>query len=282
MAERVGTFLYFEDAQQFQLLSDAQVGRVMRALVRYAQEGERPQLEDDPLLVMLFGFLAAHDDRERQKYADICEKRRAAGRQGGRPRKEQDGRDAGGEKQMPAGESNCRQEKLQPEPEPVPEPAPEQGPVQAPDSIPVSTPEKNPACGPGPAAGGGCLSPLEKESLSGEKGTVSPADPEKRESLGAYGWVCLSQREHRVLLEEMGREELERCIRYIDEAAQATGNRNRWRDWALMLRRCHREGWAAVGRGNPPEQQREDGRKRLRQDMDWLSQFARENGVEQV
>ncbi|MCC8124526.1 MAG: hypothetical protein LIO47_03720, partial [Akkermansia sp.] len=129
-------------------------------------------------------------------------------------------------------------------------------PPHPPHPTPPPPPHKPPPGGPGPAAGGGCLSPLEKESLSGEKGTVSPADPEKRESLGAYGWVCLSQREHRALLEEMGREELERCIRYIDEAAQATGNRNRWRDWAMMLRRCHREGWAAVGRGSPPEQQR--------------------------
>ncbi|MCD7929381.1 MAG: DUF6291 domain-containing protein, partial [Clostridiales bacterium] len=75
MGERMGTFLYFEDAQQFQLLSDAQVGRVMRALLRYAQEGEQAQLEDDPLLVMMFRFLAADDARERQKDADDCEKR---------------------------------------------------------------------------------------------------------------------------------------------------------------------------------------------------------------
>ncbi|MBR6521088.1 MAG: hypothetical protein IKT47_00295, partial [Oscillospiraceae bacterium] len=60
---------------------------------------------------------------------------------------------------------------------------------------------------------------------------------------GSYGWVKLSDAEHAQLLEELGEAELARCIAYIDESAQSTGNRNQWRDWALILRRCSREQW---------------------------------------
>lgn len=67
--------------------------------------------------------------------------------------------------------------------------------------------------------------------------------PPAREKHGRYGWVRLTGEEHRRLLQELGAAELERCIGYIDELAQSTGNKNKWRDWNLVLRRCAREGW---------------------------------------
>lgn len=60
---------------------------------------------------------------------------------------------------------------------------------------------------------------------------------------GSYGWVELSDAEHAQLLDELGEAELARCIAYIDESAQSTGNRNHWQDWGLILRRCSRESW---------------------------------------
>lgn len=60
---------------------------------------------------------------------------------------------------------------------------------------------------------------------------------------GEYGWVELTDTQYQKLLAEIGQAELDRCIRYVDESAQATGNRNSWRDWSLVLRRCAREGW---------------------------------------
>jgi len=60
---------------------------------------------------------------------------------------------------------------------------------------------------------------------------------------GSYGWVELSDAEYAQLLDELGEAELARCIAYIDESAQSTGNRNHWQDWGLILRRCSRESW---------------------------------------
>ena len=64
-----------------------------------------------------------------------------------------------------------------------------------------------------------------------------------RKKYGQYGWVKLTDEEYSCLLNDLGQAEVERCIAYIDEAAQSTGNKNKWRDWNLVVRRCHRDGW---------------------------------------
>ena len=72
-----------------------------------------------------------------------------------------------------------------------------------------------------------------------------------RRKYGEYGWVRLSDDEHARLLAELGEEELQRCITYVDESAQSTGNRNKWKDWNLVVRKCAKQGW---GRNRKPDQ----------------------------
>ncbi len=79
---------------------------------------------------------------------------------------------------------------------------------------------------------------------------VQPYEPEEdvrsdaeRHKYGEYGWVRLSNDEHTRLLADLGEDELNRCIRYVDESAQATGNKNKWKDWNLVLRKCYRNRW---------------------------------------
>ena len=71
---------------------------------------------------------------------------------------------------------------------------------------------------------------------------------------GSYGWIELSDREYAQLLAELGEAELARCIAYIDQSAQSTGNRNRWQDWGLILRRCSRESWGIRQEKSAPKQ----------------------------
>lgn len=73
--------------------------------------------------------------------------------------------------------------------------------------------------------------------------TSKKPDKPERHKHGQYGWVLLTQEQHARLLADLGAEELQRCITYIDESAQSNGNKNKWRDWNLVIRRCHREGW---------------------------------------
>ena len=65
----------------------------------------------------------------------------------------------------------------------------------------------------------------------------------ERHKHGRYGWVKLSNEEYSRLLNDLGEAEVKRCIAYIDESAQSTGNKNKWRDWNLVIRRCSKGRW---------------------------------------
>lgn len=66
---------------------------------------------------------------------------------------------------------------------------------------------------------------------------------------GEYGWVLLTEEQYNRLLTDLGEAETLRCIKYIDESAQGNGNKNKWKDWNLVIRRCHREGWGNNNQG---------------------------------
>lgn len=64
-----------------------------------------------------------------------------------------------------------------------------------------------------------------------------------RKPHGEFGWVKLTDDEFNRLINDLGEAEVKRCIAYVDESAQSTGNKNKWRDWNLVVRKCHRQGW---------------------------------------
>lgn len=80
---------------------------------------------------------------------------------------------------------------------------------------------------------------------------ATPYDPDAdqpepkivRHKYGEFGWVRLSDDEYARLLASLGEEELQRCITYVDESAQKNHNRNKWTDWNLVIRHCHRDAW---------------------------------------
>ena len=79
--------------------------------------------------------------------------------------------------------------------------------------------------------------------------TVAAPPKMPKEKYGQYGWVKLTEEEYSRLSSDLGKAELNRCITYIDESAQTSGNKNHWQDWNLVIRRCHREGWG-LGHAN--------------------------------
>ena len=100
-----------------------------------------------------------------------------------------------------------------------------------------------------------------KRELKKENAPAAARSPSVKENsfvnkneYGSYGWVKLTDDEHAQLVDELGEAELVRCIAYIDESAQSTGNRNRWQDWALILRRCSREQWGINREKSAPKQ----------------------------
>lgn len=83
--------------------------------------------------------------------------------------------------------------------------------------------------------------------------TPAPKEPERHKH-GANGWVLLTDEQYNRLLKEFGPAELERCITYVDESAQITKNKNGWKDWNLVIRKCHREQWGVKTQKQAPAQ----------------------------
>ena len=94
-------------------------------------------------------------------------------------------------------------------------------------------------------------------STSTDRGSAPAAGAgvcEEKKSFGEFGWVRLTDGQYEKLADLMGYEELNRCITHIDELAQSTGNRRGWKDWYLLLRRCHNHRWHETGcRNQKPE-----------------------------
>ena len=65
---------------------------------------------------------------------------------------------------------------------------------------------------------------------------------------GQYGWVKLTDEQYDRLVREFGAQTTGEAVKYVDESAQTTGNKNKWKDWNLVVRKCIREGWGK-GRG---------------------------------
>lgn len=87
------------------------------------------------------------------------------------------------------------------------------------------------------------------------EGAVAPSPTPSRRSkdterhkYGEYGRVLLSDAEYQRLTKDLGSAELARCIQYLDESAQSNGNKNGWKDWNLVIRRCSRGKWGLNAR----------------------------------
>ena len=107
-----------------------------------------------------------------------------------------------------------------------------------------------------------------------------------RKKYGKYRWVKLSEQELEALRHDLGDDEVKRCITYIDESAQASGNKNRWKDWNLVIRKCSREGWGIRGynaaRAAPEEPSCEEGSKEDYLDSlrNYLKRMKEEDGAD--
>lgn len=92
--------------------------------------------------------------------------------------------------------------------------------------------------------------------ISGEEGgTGGEGDHRRRKSgqpkrkrYGKYRHVLLSQEEVERLGQDLGEAEVNRCIALVDELAQMNGNKYGWKDWNLVVRKCHRDGWGGRSR----------------------------------
>ena len=76
--------LYTEYIEQVNLLSIEQRGVLLTAIFSYAADAELPDM--DGITKMAFAFIKSRIDKDAEKYAKTIEKRKEAGKLGGRPK----------------------------------------------------------------------------------------------------------------------------------------------------------------------------------------------------
>jgi len=70
-----------------------------------------------------------------------------------------------------------------------------------------------------------------------------PSPNAEKKKYGAYGWVRLSDTEYNRLVSEYGDKTVLHYIKVVDEKAQQTGNKNKWKDWNLTVRNAIKQKW---------------------------------------
>ena len=72
--------IYLDYQEQFELLTDEQVGQLIKAIIKYEKTGEIPNL--DGMTKMAFSFIKTQLDRDREKWKEEKQKRSNAGKKG--------------------------------------------------------------------------------------------------------------------------------------------------------------------------------------------------------
>ncbi len=85
MKEKKKSFILYTDQEKhISMLTDAQAGQLLKAIYSYASQQTAPELTDS-CVKMAFSFISEQINRDTEKYAEICERRRIAGKKGGAP-----------------------------------------------------------------------------------------------------------------------------------------------------------------------------------------------------
>ena len=84
MKERKSFMLYTDCGSTLKLLTNEEIGEVIRAVFALVQEEEIPEISSRTAEVF-FSMLKTTLEREFEKYQAVCERNRENGRRGGRP-----------------------------------------------------------------------------------------------------------------------------------------------------------------------------------------------------
>lgn len=108
--EKKSMLFYLDYRQHLELLSNADCGALVKALLCYAVGEKVPELRG--AAAMAFSFMRAQLDRDNAQYEAQCERAREAGRKGGRPRKQRES-DSGEELIAEPGSEEALEEKTE-------------------------------------------------------------------------------------------------------------------------------------------------------------------------
>lgn len=214
MAKKQEGLFLFSEVEEFTAdLNDEQMGQLVRAAFAYRRRGTE-YTGADPLVRMAFRMVSSQIDRA----ADVSRRRQEAAASRWHSEKESASPEEPAQLQSDA--SGCKEEQsaanaLQTD-----------APIQ---SYPVHT------------------NPVQSFPVHTDPNQTDPQNSSlpagRKAPYGKFGWVKLSREEYTALEKELGAQERDRCIDYLDTMAQGNGNKNGYSDWYLIISRCSREHW---------------------------------------
>ena len=86
MANKKSFVLYYDTITQFELLSDEEAGKLIKAIYRFAVNDDLPDDELSPMTKMAFSFISTQLKRDKEKYIKRCKINAENSKKGGRPK----------------------------------------------------------------------------------------------------------------------------------------------------------------------------------------------------
>lgn len=260
--------------EEMDILSDAEFGRLCRALLQYSMDGKEGQLQGAEKVV--WKRVKMQEDRFQDSCKELSDSRRAAGKKGAANRWQAMASDG---KAM-ASDGFAIEDPLPPCP-PCPSPFP------SPPHPPISSPSPNPPIIP----------PSPDDDTRARRRVATPTDPKIAVVFAAYG----EKIESKSPMTEKIRDELlsfleavgpEVCVRAMDEAVEAGAIS--WRYVRKVLENKRGQGVRCIGDWDAVEKKRVAGKpgkytaqdfqptaERVQKNNDWLDAFlAEQSGKE--
>lgn len=205
-----GVIMYYDLLEQLQDFTDEQFGKITRAMIKYDRDGIEPQFNDIQIR-LAFNILKPTIDRNKQEYQEKCDKNRE---NINKRWKKQDTNEYDGIR------TNTNYTDIDID-------------IDKDKEIDINI-EKD----------------INKKEIYKEKVEQSPTHTqsfkEEKHKYGEYGWIKLTDTQYNKLCEDYSRDYIDFAIKKIDEYVQSNGNKNKYKDWNLVLRKAIRERWSCL------------------------------------
>ena len=71
-------------------------------------------------------------------------------------------------------------------------------------------------------------------------------EKEEKHKHGTYGWIKLTDEQYKRLCNEFKKDYIDFVIERLDEYVQSNGNKNKYKDWNLVVRKAIRDKWSCL------------------------------------
>ena len=107
------------------------------------------------------------------------------------------------------------------------------------------------------------ISNSNSNSISNSNYINNKEEKPQKHKYGTYGWFLLTDKEKKKLDNEFGKDYIDKVINALDEYVQSNGNKNKYKDWNLVVRKAIRDKWSCLNDINNKKFQREYSDKQL-------------------